>query len=461
VSLRESVQILRRAERGAVLWFGEMAKRHLYRELGYASIQQYASTALRFSKAKTSYFLRLCGVFEELPALKNSVQRGEIGWTKAREVAKVATPRTERSWIDTARSCSRRELEQQVAAVQQAARQQRRRDPRQAVLPVDRGRTGGPTGVGGAAAVVELPAAVTLRFAPDQLARYETLLERIRKLRALPRGAGREDLLLAGLEGLLAAAECGAEVHGTVSSASVALEAGASDGNNDSAGDSTGDSAGASAGESVGESGSKSAGDRGNSNPTAASRAAGAGFEPKGNARGAQPGAEPAHPFTRVNARTAMQPRYQIVVHRCKDCRRTQVRTSRGWRDLGPAAAEAVLCDARFVQPGHRSRTSISPSVRREVMVRDGFCCRAPGCGSRWFLEVHHLIPRSKGGSSEPGNLVTLCARCHRYLHEHSGEVVWLHTLQNKIGAASLSGAREAASGVRKLLPRGPEGERR
>ncbi len=409
-SLRESVQILRRAERGAVLWFGEMAKRHLYRELGYASIQQYASTVLRFSKAKTSYFLRLCGVFEELPALKNSVQRGEIGWTKAREVAKVATPRTEQSWIDTARSCSRRELEQRVAAVQQEARQRKHGDPRQAILPVDPGGTGRPAAAS-RTAIVELPASVNLRFAPDQLARYETLLERIRKSRALPRNTGREDLLLAGLEELLAAAECGGRSPGNVRG--------------------------------------EVAGNSGGSNPGVASRTAGAVCEPEGSGGSVESAGEQAPRFTQVNDRTAMQPRYQIILHRCKDCRRTQVRTSRGWRDLAPAAAEAVLCDARFVQPGHRSHTSIAPSVRREVMVRDDFRCRAPGCGSRWFLEVHHLVPRSQGGRNEPGNLVTLCAQCHRYLHEHSGDVAWLHTLQNEISTASRSGEPLTASAKR------------
>ena len=410
-SLRESVQILRRAERGAVLWFGEMAKRHLYRELGYASIQQYASTVLHFSKAKTSYFLRLCGVFEELPALRDSVRRGEIGWTKAREVAKVATPRTERTWVDTARSCSRRELEQRVAAVQQEARQRKNRDPLQASLPVDADRNGRPAAASATAAIVELPASVTLRFAPDQLARYEVLLERIRKLRALPRDTGREDLLLAGLEELLAAVESGGKSSdGTTGAGTISS---------------------------------------GGSHSGAASGSTGRNLEP-GDTGGAKSAGEPAHRFTRVNDRGAMQPRYQIIVHRCKDCRRTQVRTSRGWHDLAPAAAEAVLCDARFVQSGQRSHTSIAPSVRREVIVRDDFRCRAPGCGSRWFLEVHHLVPRSQGGSNKPANLVTLCARCHRYLHEHTSDVAWLHTLQNEIKAAASSGGPMTASGRQK-----------
>jgi 5-methylcytosine-specific restriction endonuclease McrA len=35
--------------------------------------------------------------------------------------------------------------------------------------------------------------------------------------------------------------------------------------------------------------------------------------------------------------------------------------------------------------------------------------------GYRWeSLEVHHIVPRSRGGSDHPGNLKTLCPRCHR-----------------------------------------------
>jgi hypothetical protein len=35
--------------------------------------------------------------------------------------------------------------------------------------------------------------------------------------------------------------------------------------------------------------------------------------------------------------------------------------------------------------------------------------------GYRWeYLEVHHIIPRSRLGSDHPGNLKTLCPACHR-----------------------------------------------
>jgi 5-methylcytosine-specific restriction protein A len=34
--------------------------------------------------------------------------------------------------------------------------------------------------------------------------------------------------------------------------------------------------------------------------------------------------------------------------------------------------------------------------------------------GYRWeSLEVHHIVPRSRGGSDHPGNLKTLCPGCH------------------------------------------------
>jgi len=56
--LRAALADLQRAERNAVLWFSEIARRKLYRDLGYASIHQYAELALGFKKSKTSQFLR-------------------------------------------------------------------------------------------------------------------------------------------------------------------------------------------------------------------------------------------------------------------------------------------------------------------------------------------------------------------------------------------------------------------
>jgi hypothetical protein len=38
-------------------------------------------------------------------------------------------------------------------------------------------------------------------------------------------------------------------------------------------------------------------------------------------------------------------------------------------------------------------------------------------CGSRQWLDVHHLQPRTQGGNDSPENLITLCSSHHRLIH--------------------------------------------
>ncbi|MGC9439269.1 HNH endonuclease [Streptomyces sp. WG5] len=59
----------------------------------------------------------------------------------------------------------------------------------------------------------------------------------------------------------------------------------------------------------------------------------------------------------------------------------------------------------------NQNRPSNWPSIRAQVLARDGFACQM--CGKRSDLEVDHIIPVSKGGSWEMENLWCLCASCH------------------------------------------------
>lgn len=61
--------------------------------------------------------------------------------------------------------------------------------------------------------------------------------------------------------------------------------------------------------------------------------------------------------------------------------------------------------------------------VRNRVKQRsDGWCeVRALGCELR-AVHVHHKKLRSQGGKDTVGNLLHVCAWCHRWVHEHPRE---------------------------------------
>ncbi len=324
--LKQAVGAFEKAEHAVVLWFGEILKRGLFRDLGYSSIYQYASVELKWSKTRTGDFVRLARKLEELPAVKESVTSGELGYTKAREIIKVATPETEKSWVAEARSSTRQELARKVGRVRAKARQrstgQREflTEPRVEALAVD------------------VPVRLHLEMTLGQFARYEALMEKLHKVGG---ATDKVEDLLQGLAMLV-------EQRGTSLAAT--------------------------------------------------------GSERTSSVIGAPRGAS-----------------VHVHVHRCPDCERATIATSRGDLELGRAEREKVACDAQIIEPGKRSRAIIPPARRQEVLARDGYRCRAPGCHNTRFLEVHHIKPRIKGGGNEAGNLITLCSACHRLWHERGG----------------------------------------
>ena len=58
------------------------------------------------------------------------------------------------------------------------------------------------------------------------------------------------------------------------------------------------------------------------------------------------------------------------------------------------------------------SRNHLSASKRKRVLLRDkGRCVK---CGSRENLEIDHMVPLARGGSSRLENLQLLCQDCNR-----------------------------------------------
>ena len=100
----------------------------------------------------------------------------------------------------------------------------------------------------------------------------------------------------------------------------------------------------------------------------------------------------------------------------CGDCGKVSAETSR-----------RLACDASVVhwrngengEPlsiGRKSRT-VPPAIRRALKRRDDGC-RFPGCSCRRFVDAHHIRHWADGGETSLGNLVLLCRRHHRLVHE-------------------------------------------
>ena len=68
-----------------------------------------------------------------------------------------------------------------------------------------------------------------------------------------------------------------------------------------------------------------------------------------------------------------------------------------------------------IVDVGRRTRT-ISPALRRALAARDR-TCRFPGCRNR-RCDAHHVQHWADGGVTKLDNLVLLCRRHHRVVHE-------------------------------------------
>ena len=75
VFLGRSLAVMDDAHQCAVLWFGEIMRRRLFRDMGHSSINQYAIQELGFSKSKADDFIRLARKLENLPAEQASMLR--------------------------------------------------------------------------------------------------------------------------------------------------------------------------------------------------------------------------------------------------------------------------------------------------------------------------------------------------------------------------------------------------
>ena len=89
---------------------------------------------------------------------------------------------------------------------------------------------------------------------------------------------------------------------------------------------------------------------------------------------------------------------------------------------------DRLLCDASFralitdgprtVLAYNRATPDIPPGLRRAVQRRDRHCTFW-GCDRPWFwCDLHHIVPRNRGGPTTLDNLTLLCRHHHGCVHE-------------------------------------------
>jgi hypothetical protein len=115
---------------------------------------------------------------------------------------------------------------------------------------------------------------------------------------------------------------------------------------------------------------------------------------------------------------------YQVVMSVCQQCGAGAQHANGELVEVAPEVVSMTDCDRQLIVPvgesAHvdaRARQSIPPARRRAVLLRDRHRCRVPGCRNATFVDVHHIILRSEGGSHATDNLITLCGAHHRAAH--------------------------------------------
>ncbi len=343
----------------------------MWRRYGYSSLVEYMELELGYAPRTALDRLRVANALPALPQIAAALEQGDLSFTGARELVRVATPETEQVWLGATKDMNLREVEQAVSGHQRGD------------LPTD-------------------PPDPRLR---TRVLRYEVredvfALERqvkqiLQKQRGnrLDESEFMEAMFRMILDGARPFADHQNEAEpprpiGGDACRSSALSGAATDPRSPAA----------------------------NENTTT------------GNTANAS-----AHDADPQPHRTT--PAYQVAVTVCKSCKRGWQDGAGVVVEVSPAVVDRALCDAQDlgeIDGDHIQRTkqAIPPAVRRTVMRRDHAMCQVPGCRAISNVDVHHIIHREHGGTHSVDNLVVLCESHH--LAAHDGTIV-LHRVDGEL----------------------------
>ena len=97
------------AEEGRWLLAAQRSAVHVH--LGFGCFSEYIERLFGYKPRSTQEKLRVAEALEELPALAQALSSGELSWSAARELTRVAVRETEHEWLQLARGKTLRQLE--------------------------------------------------------------------------------------------------------------------------------------------------------------------------------------------------------------------------------------------------------------------------------------------------------------------------------------------------------------
>ena len=404
---------------------------------GFASCAVWLSWRTGLAPVAAREHVRVAHALAQLPKVSDAMRRGRVSYSKVRAITRVATPETEQSLLDVALAGTAAHVERVVRAWRQTDRAAERDEDRERQadrslrtwvdddgMVVVRGRLtpevgsvfrraleaavaaeGGAAVEGGDAAAIGA-ARTEPADAVDEAVGVERSLGQ-RQADALGRLA--ECALAGGLDRGSAGDRYQVVLH--VDAETLA------EGETPSAAEP--------AGGTHGHTGVPAEAPR----PAVASFSTVAGGETEGGDVGAG-GADATDRLAGVPAGTP-RPVRRACCPGPRDGRRQAALAEDGGIRVGQETARRIACDAATVtmhhgpdggvlDVGRRTRT-VSPALRRALAARDGRC-RFPGCEAR-RCDAHHIRHWADGGETALANLVLLCRRHHRAVHEEGFRV--------------------------------------
>jgi hypothetical protein len=131
------------------------------------------------------------------------------------------------------------------------------------------------------------------------------------------------------------------------------------------------------------------------------------------------------------NKRSSTADHYQVTVHVDENALRGAP-DAESKSDLPIETVRRLCCDSSLVvstdddsgktKDLSRKHRVVHTSLRRKLMSRDRGC-RFPGCTHEKWLDAHHVVHWADGGETTAENLVMLCSKHHRLLHEGGFEI--------------------------------------